>query len=158
MKEPIMPYEQIIQAHKSGEIDLAEMNGDDIAKKFGCSSSTVSVARRKLNVVKMTTWRKLLNAHEAGEIDLVNWTFDKIVEKFGCSRGSVVTAIKHGKLDHVYSRGPAGASLKMKDDAETRAYWDEFSEHYGVFKKWGVIPERVGLTKNQWLRRHEDRA
>lgn len=146
----------VVKAHKSGEIDLYETPGSDIARQFDCAASTISLAKKKLGISRKTMWRKLLEAHKNGEVDLTNWSFKKVMEKFGCSQHTVKRAIEEGKIDHIYLRGPVSDDpLKRSDDSTTRAYWWKYRKNFGVFKAWGVIPERVGLTKNQWLRRNE---
>lgn len=149
---------RICDAHKSGKIDLNVSQNPEIAEQFNCARSTVSEARKKLGLVKRFLWEDLIEAHKRGEVDLVNWTFPKIARKFGCSHATIQSALINGKIDHVYERGrPLNKTdpLKRADDSTTRAYWCIFRKNFGVFKTWGVIPERVGLTKNQWLNRNE---
>jgi hypothetical protein len=148
---------RICAAHKSGDIDLNVSENPEIAEQFNCARSTVSEARKRLGLVKQFLWQDLIEAHKRGEVDLVNWTFVKIAKTFGCSHHTIQAALENGKIDHVYTRArPEGkiSSLAKADSAAARAYWWKYRKRYGIpFKTWGVIPERVGLTRNEWRKK-----
>lgn len=146
----------IVKAHRSGEIDLNVTDGSKVARDFGCCASTVSLAKKKLGVRRKVVWERLLDAHHAGKVDLVNWPYSRISKTFGCSHHTIREAVSKGKIKHVTTRGPGYGKideLAKRDADSTRHYWWRFRKSYGVFKTWGVIPERVGLTKNEWRKK-----
>lgn len=148
--------DDIIEAQVSGKIDLNVTDGSEVAKMFDCSPGTVTFAKKKLGIVKKVTWKRLLDAHHEGKVDLVNWPYPKIMKTFGCSAHTVKTAIHNGKIQHIAVRGPGCGkvdSLTKRDAQAARHYWWRFRKNYGIVNKWGVIPERVGLTKNEWRKR-----
>lgn len=146
----------ILAAHTSGEINLHSMSLKDISKTFGCCESTSCLARklaRKEDKVKPPRyrWQIVVDAHNEGRVDL-NKSSDKKAGEALSVHHSVVARARQ-ELGIVKKNDPS-----KKKENPYAWYWYRWRKEYGVFKTWGVIPERVGLTKNQWLSRNEDRS
>lgn len=138
--------EKILQAHRDKQVDLNSMGLKEIAEMFDCAQSTASVARkiaRKEDKVlrKPYQWEIVVKAHKEGKIDLSKGTAKGIGRKFSM----------HHSVIH-RARQEVGIFVgAVRDNPDPYAwYWCRWRKKYGVFNKWGVIPERVGLTKNQW--------
>ena len=149
MKKP----EIILAAHRGGEVNLHSMSLKEIAKKFGCGEATACLARqraRKEDKVKAPkfAWQIVIEAHKEGRVNLYEDS-DKAVGK--------IMSVHHAVVERARRElGISKGGQRVEDPYSW--YWHRWRKKYGVFNTWGVIPERVGLTKNEWLRRNEDRA
>lgn len=141
MKKP----EMILAAHRSGKIDLHKMSLKAIAKHFGCGEATACLARQRARDEDGVEppkfgWQVVIDAHNDGRVNLLEQT-DKDV-------GEILSV-------HHSVAGRARRELGIKREGEKKEdpyawYWYRWRKKYGVFKKWGVLPERRGYTRLGW--------
>lgn len=137
----------VINLHDKGRINLLDKNTflQQVAKKYGISATTVCDARKIIR--KREGWKppigvkeKVIQAHKANKIDLRYDSGKYICDVLGVNGHAIADARK--------ALGINKTSVRISKPMER--WWWSWNKKYGIFRQWGVIPERVGKSKRQW--------
>ena len=143
----MLVVEKIMAAHESGEIDVISAPAKASKEKFGCAMSTVFEARKRLrkkhNRPQQYRYEAVLEAHKQGRVDLEKDPIAEVAFFLDVHHDVVRNAIRKGHFKRkVYNRR-----------ASNYHYWYRMRKQLRLTDSWGVIPERVGLTRNEWRKK-----
>ena len=139
----------VISLHDAGTINIIDNTVKSVLGKVDASKATIFEARKRIKErdgikPKKPLYQIVLDAHKEGKIDLKWDMYVEIAELMGVHNDVVRAAVKKGNIKR---------AVKVKRGAANAAYWAALKPQLRLMSKWGVIPERIGLTKNEWRKR-----
>ena len=127
--------------------NLGKVRDDELAEKYGVSKSFVSKIRNKCGIPFQWKQRKaILPAPQRDKVKKYSYLLGKysdtsIAETLAVHRETV----RSYRIELGIPAHPSGKKLTIIP----------LSDEEKLMNAWKCIPERVGLTKNQWLRRND---
>ena len=138
--------DKAIALHDFKEIHLIDETVQALSEKTGISKTVLFEARKRVRKrdgieKEKPLYQVVLDAHKAGKVDLRVDMYKEV---------AVLMGVHHDVVRAAVNKGGIKRKKIHRRSSENCKYWDDIRPQLQLMYKWGVIPERVGLTRNEW--------